>query len=60
MAHTCAEVPAAVRTHVALCLELPNANGREAHTMAKFVGDHYNALPRFTYFAQARARPRRR
>ena len=49
---SCAKLPPLAKKHTALCTELPNANGREAHTMAKFVKDHYHALPPVTFFAQ--------
>ena len=51
---TCASLPAKLLTSGALtaCYSVHNAGGREAHSMAQFVVDHYRRLPRFVYFAQ--------
>lgn len=48
----CTDLPPLAKKHTALCVELPNTHGREAHTMAKFVKDNYHALPPVTFFAQ--------
>ena len=52
VSHRCSELPPLAKKHTALCTEVPNAHGREAHTIAKFVRDHYHALPEVTFFAQ--------
>ena len=55
----CADVPSALRKAVALCREVHNAAGREAHTIALFALQWYDALPRITLFAQDDAPPPR-
>lgn len=49
---TCDMLPVDVKEHVAHCLEMDNAHGREAHTMAQFFVEFYDRLPRMTIFLQ--------
>lgn len=53
-ARTCAMLPQEVSEHVALCREVPNAHGREAHTMSLFFSEYYDRLPRMILFLQVR------
>jgi hypothetical protein len=46
-----AAIPPRVRALLAFCEAAPNAAGREAHTMALFMTQFYDALPRYVYFA---------
>ncbi len=55
----CTDVPSALHKAVALCREVHNAAGREAHTIALFALQFYDALPRITIFAQDDAPPPR-
>ena len=55
----CVDVPAALHKAVALCREVHNAAGREAHTIALFALQWYDALPRIAIFAQDDAPPPR-
>ena len=48
-----------MRPLVTHCFEGPNANGREAHTIALFASTFYDNLPRITYFAQDDCVPHR-
>ena len=52
VANRCSAVPALAKQHLALCREVPNANGREAHTIAMFVAEFYHSLPRIVVFSQ--------
>ena len=49
---SCDALPDALRPAVAACVVLPNALGREAHSMAHFVAVHYEELPRLVLFMQ--------
>lgn len=53
VAHKCLELEPAIRPFIT-CKEVPNVSGREAHTIAEFVYEYYDRLPRITFFAQAR------
>ena len=53
VAQCCASQPAWLLPHVALCRELPNAHGREAHSVASFLSEFYDRLPRIMYLSQA-------
>lgn len=55
---SCYDIPADVLPKVIMCEHLPNADGREAHTMAYFVLRYYDNLPRISVFLQARASAR--
>lgn len=52
---TCDQLPQEVKPHVALCREMKNAHGREAHTMAAFFVEFYYNLPRMMMFLQVLA-----
>lgn len=51
---SCEMIPADVKPHLAFCREVPNAHGREAHTMASFIVEFYDRLPRMLIFLQVR------
>lgn len=51
---SCATIPPEVKMRTDLCRELPNSDGREAHSMAYFLYTFYDTLPRLMVFAQAR------
>lgn len=53
---TCDMLPAELRPWVAACRELPNANGRDLHTIAQFFVEFYDRLPRMVVFLQVCAR----
>ena len=55
----CTDVPSTLHKAVALCREVHNAGGREAHTIALFALQWYDALPRIAIFAQDDAPPPR-
>lgn len=52
--NSCATIPMEIKHRVDSCRELPNADGREAHSMAWFLYTFYETLPRLMVFAQAR------
>jgi hypothetical protein len=47
---TCADVPADVAPHVALCERTFNSDGRDTHTALSFIVSHYALLPRVLFF----------
>lgn len=51
---TCDMLPKEVEQHLFRCVEMPNAHGREAHTIAHFFVENYDRLPRMVVFLQVR------
>lgn len=50
--NSCATIPKEIKNRVDSCRELPNSDGREAHSMAWFMYTFYDTLPRLSVFTQ--------